>query len=334
MRKVLKSMPEEYKSDKNLMMRYIYINACIYYAKDTRFFYGTDSSKEIIYNRKIDPKNFKGRNIICKSLATIIVDSFNEVGIKAKTISKKDTNSPFPHIDIIAEGNNDKKYYMNPLDDLFRAQIGLKTKSFASKTRKYPDENLSYMEDEEIQKYDDKIGYTYKGIYTDTFFELLKGEFQNRRKLINFISERDTTLTRKDLNKSKLLEEKLDFLFQYVNLRSKYNGYIELKNYIKYIENNLLTKPEKKAIQIYNLKSTNKGNKKYMACLKVNLTKNSNESTYYVFTNKNSFFAKMDADSFIDFLGEHNLILGKDKALDDKVNKNHDDYGDYDVSDR
>ncbi len=129
---ILAKAPKD--ASKQLLMRYLYLELGKIYKRDTRFFYGTDEEKEKIYNSKT--KIDGDTNIICKSIGEIYVKVFEQAGIKAKCVNKT-TNSPFPHIDVIASPDNGEHwYYMNPMDDLYRIQGRTKNTKICNKNIK------------------------------------------------------------------------------------------------------------------------------------------------------------------------------------------------------
>lgn len=209
---------------KNYMMRYLYLELGKLYRRDTKFFYGTDKDKIKIYNQEVDINDEKTVDIICKSIGEIYQEAFKRVGIKSRCISKAESTtgskSPFPHVDMIVEGEEGKLYYMNPMDDLYRIQMGAKTRRFGTKTEKY--EGLDYFEEDEIHKMDDALGYTQYGMYMDEVFEMLRKSFLDRSKMKQHILNEKPDLikqgiTNRELTRDVLLEYKLDFIFKFVN---------------------------------------------------------------------------------------------------------------------
>ena len=290
---ILAKAPKD--ASKHLLMRYLYLELGKIYKRDTRFFYGTDEEKEKIYNSmtKIDGDT----NIICKSIGEIYVKVFEQAGIKAKCVNKT-TNSPFPHIDVIASPDNGEHwYYMNPMDDLYRIQGGLKTQRYATKTSKY--EGLDSLSEEEIRQMDDELGYTYHGLYMDEFFEELRKEFLERSKMKSHILNEHPNLTNRDLTKDFLLEYKLDFLIQHITEFQKMQGYIELKKYQKEILGRVLNQTERRKIKIRNLCGVAGVPQNMQSVVEVQFE---GRHIYYVTKKGTNEYMKMTAEQMLDYI--------------------------------
>lgn len=306
---------------KNYMMRYLYLELGKIYRRDIQFFYGTDADKIQIYNQEVDLNDDKTVDIICKSIGKIYEEAFKRAGIKATCISKADSKtgstSPYPHIDMIVEGENGKKYYMNPMDDLYRIQMGAKTKRFGTKTEKY--EGLDYFEEDEIQQMDDTLGYTYRGMYMDEVFEMLRKEFLDRSKMKAHILNERPDLTNRDLTKDFLLEYKLDFIFKFINSGKDMQGYIELSKYYKEIFGQLLNKTEKSKMKKYNIcHKDRKNNDTMQAAIEVKLGE---RTVYYVVSNESNQCTKMTPIEFIRYMENGEWKFLKERRDDPNVEK-------------
>lgn len=306
---------------KNYMMRYLYLELGKMYRRDISFFYGTNSEKIQIYNQEINPNDENNRDIICKSIGKIYEEVFKRAGIKATCISKADSKtgstSPFPHVDMIVEGEEGKKYYMNPMDDLYRIQMGAKTRRFGTRTDKY--DGLDYFEEDEIKKMDDALGYTYNGMYMDEVFEMIRKEFLDRSKMKAHILNERPDLTNRDLTKDFLLEYKLDFIFDYINYGKDMRGYIELSKYYKDIFGQLLNKTERSKIKKYNICHKDRHNKDTMqAAMEVKL---GDKTVYYVVSNGSNEYKKMTPIEFIRYMENGEWKFLKERRDDPNVEK-------------
>ena len=292
-------------ASKDLLMRYLYLELGKLYRRDINFFYGTDEEKRKIYNKRIKPD--EDVDIICRSIARdIYVKIFKKVGIKAKWVNKA-TNSPFPHVDIIASPDDGKHwYYMNPMDDLYRIQGNLKTQRYGSRTRKY--EGLSYYTEDELRDMDNKLGYTFHGMYMDEFFDMLRNELMNRSKIKNYLLADNPELSNRDLSKDFLLEYKMDFIMDHVAEFENMQGYIELKKYQREIFGRLFNQTERKKIEIYNLCRSGRENMQSV----IELTLRSGNK-YYITSNKHKGCKKVNAQQMIKYLesGEFHFLKEK-----------------------
>lgn len=305
---LIKNGPKE--STKNEMIRYIYLELGKFFRRDINFFYGTDEEKIKIYYAETNPRKIKQRDIICKSLGEIYIEAFRKAGIEAEIVTKSKGKSPVPHVDLIVEGDNGAKYYMNPLDDLYRIQLGLKTKTFATKTNKY--ENLDAMSDEEIKTIDNELGYTYKGMYMDEFFEMVRDSFMNKAKMKEFLRERGQDVKGKEGLSEILLETKLDFILEYINYNKELEGYIELSRYYRWIIHTLFTKTEQKNIKKHNLYRTKKdGSKEMIGALEL---KKKEGSAYYLISNQSNQYRKLAPQELIEFIENNGWTMMKEKV--------------------
>lgn len=308
---VLERAPKDIS--KEVLMRYLYLELGKVYRRDTRFFYGTDEEKEKIYNKKFD---INGRNIdiICKSIGKdIYVKVFEQAGIKAKCVNKE-TKSPFPHIDIIASPDDGTTwYYMNPMDDLYRIQGRLKTQRYGSRTSKY--EGLSYYTEDQLREMDNLLGYTYKGMYMDEFFDMVRTEFMDKSKIRRHILEENPQLSKREVNKEFLLEYKIDFILRHISEFERMQGYIELKNYQKEIFGKTLNKTEKGKIKIHNLCSRNEDKTSMKSVIEVVLDKG---HIYYVTQMGTNEFKKMNAEEMLEYMESKEFHFLKEKRNLDK----------------
>lgn len=293
---------------KELQMRYIYLELGKIYRRNVNFFYGTDAEKAEIYNRNF---NINGDNIdiICKSIGKdIYVKVFEQAGIKAKCVNKE-TNSPFPHIDIIASPDEGKHwYYMNPMDDLYRIQGGLKTQRYGSRTLKY--DGLDYYTEEQLREMDNRLGYTYNGMYMDEFFDTVRAEFMNRAKIKKHILEARQDITKRDLTKDFYIEYKMDFTMQHIAEFQKMQGYIELKKYQKEIFGRVLTQVEKARIKIHNLCNSQNDKTNMKSVIEVCLDKG---HIYYITETGTNEYKKFTAEQMIDYMEKEEWHFLKEK---------------------
>ena len=303
---ILKNAPSNISKD--MLMRYIYLELGKMYRRDVNFFYGTDEEKAEIYNRKfkLDTSNI---DVICKSIGEdIYVKVFEQAGIRAKCVNKP-TNSPFPHVDIVASPDEGKHwYYMNPLDDLYRIQGGLKTQRFGTQTSKY--EGLDYYTEEQLREMDNTLGYTYNGMYMDEFFDVIREEFMNRAKIKRHILEARPDITRKDLTKDFYIEYKMDFIMQHIAEFQRMQGYIELKKYQKEIFGRVLTQVERGAIKIHNLCNLLNDKTNMKSVIEVCLSKG---HIYYITEKGTSEYKKLTAEQMIEYMENEEWHFLKEK---------------------
>lgn len=307
--KILADMPDSL--DLNTKIRYIYLELGKCFKKDIAFFYGTDEEKEKIYKEEPNVDFEKKLPIICKSSAKIYKYVFEKLGISSELIEKP-TNSPFQHVDLIVTGENNKRYYLSPMEDLFRIQIGMRTKRFGSKTEKFKDlaevGELNFFSEEEIKEMDEKLGYTYKGLYTDDVIEMLRNEALSSKILKPLIVEQYPEYCNKPIPKDLYIIFKIEFLLKFMNYRRNLNGYIEYKDYIDYMLNAITNKRERKKIKrttIYKMKED--GSKDLKALINVATEKG---HIYYILNTGKKSYTK--TDDIADFMLKNDFQFIRD----------------------
>ena len=150
----------------------------------------------------------------------------------------------------------------------------MRTKRFGSKTDKFKEleevRELSTFSKEEIKEMDDRLGYTFKGMYTDDIIDMIRNEALSSKILHPLIIEKYPKYKNKNLPKDLYTIFKIEFLLNYMNYKNKLNGYIEYKDYIDYMLDAITNKKEKKKIKrttIY--KSKKDGSKDLQALINV-----------------------------------------------------------------
>ena len=314
--KIIENMPKDL--DKNTQIRYIYLELAKLFKKDIAFFYGTDAEKRKIYDKETNI-NFKEKSsIICKSSAQIYEYAFSKIGVKSSLI-KKTTKSPFQHVDLIVTGKDDKRYYLSPMEDLFRIQLGMRTKRFGSRTDKFKELDevgeLSTFSDKEIEEMDNKLGYTYKGIYTDTVFEMIRNEALCSKVLRPFILEKYPQIQDKAIPRDLYTEFKLEFFLNFFNYKNKLNGYIEYKDFVDYMINTITNKVERKKIKRTTIYKTEKDGSKDLQVL-INLSTDKGHIHYILPNDKRSYIKTND---IADYMLKHDLQFIKDSKRDLEV---------------
>lgn len=284
---IIKRMPKDLSEIE--IMRYLYLEMGKIVRRDVKFFYGTDEEKEKIYHKDITLEEMDNNEIMCKHYVNVILlYAFEKVGIKAESVNKE-TKSPFPHIDIIVTTRDNKRYYLNPIYDLEKIQMGLKTKCFGTLTNKY--QNIDLIPEEEIRRIDEKLGYCEHHMYMDEVMSRIREEMLNKKTVRNYIKKENPEIQFKNLDRKKLQEYELDFLGNELSEIRNVTGYIELKQYYKDILNRVLNKTEKKNITYHDCLYGNKLNgDKMKLCIEL---KKKEESVYYLFSNKESGYEKL-----------------------------------------
>ena len=229
--------------------RYIYLeigklfkyNMYFYNILDRRF-------KEDIYTETIPIENIddnKKISVVCKQMCEILSGTLNLVGLNSEIAGYNLVS--MEHTDVILKING-KRYILDLSKDIYRIQKGFKTKGFAAaKTRKkqLPDEpEYDTMDEQKIAEIDNKLGYTYNGMYMEDAIEMLKKEFQDEEDFKKYIIENEDNVSESDLTKKEIIKYKFKYIFE--NIRNNISekdkmGTNEIKHYFYKIIKELLS---------------------------------------------------------------------------------------------
>lgn len=206
-------------------------------------------------------------SVVCKPLCETVASILRENGLNATTISC-DTDM-FRHTDVLLTTASGKQYIINYLEDMENIQTGMKTPDFASQKyyeRRYekfeggltPDgkslENIQFLDEEQMKKIDQNLGYRKYGMYMDDVIEQIQAEFKEFRTIMaenEYINEeyklekeghnltvqekqqlRTEILNKyKEMSEDEILEKKLDWLFNYFNDRRDISGHTDFVMY-------------------------------------------------------------------------------------------------------
>ena len=191
----LKSVP--YSLGKDYIIRYLYRNLAYYVHRDLKF--SLLEREEKI--RQYSTIGFIDRfpDVVCSTLSEFYCAAFDEFGIEAKVVQANSASVPL--FGVVADGERGK-YFLNPLEDLFKIQYGLRPDSFGYIPRyntikkQYP--NLFELDSDYIDEIDKKLGFT----YINDFFDELKPKMVNFKTPCLFLGEECSSVL--DVTKQKL----------------------------------------------------------------------------------------------------------------------------------
>lgn len=214
--------------------------------RDYTFFLNKENliDRKDIYNKKVDITNIEDFSIVCKTYCEIIKNILKEnYDIDSELISP--FSDEFRHIDLMITTKTGKRYIVDCLADLVEMQVGLKTNKFASKeyydkTYKETYKNISFLTDEELEDIDNKIGYKNENSYLNNKLDEIKKYFDNSNNGQAIDSE------------DKIIEDKLKYICEHLNNRSRINGIVDLVMYINTVISKVFSKEEKRKIQVLN----------------------------------------------------------------------------------
>lgn len=233
----------ELKGDKKelALVRMVMKKLSNLFYRDYTFFLYKENLKErkSLYDKKFNLENVEDFSIVCKNYCEIIQQLLKkEFDIDSELISP--FSDEFKHIDLLITTKGGNRYIVDPLSDLVEMQVGLRTNNFASE--KYYNEtylgildNISFLNDKELEDIDDKIKYKNGDIYLDDILEQLKVYFDN-----NFSS----------IGNDEMMTEKFEFLMDNIKNRNNIKGIVDLMMYLNIIMAKMFSKEELTKIEI------------------------------------------------------------------------------------
>lgn len=200
-------------------VRWLYLYVCKLFSYDLRYIFAKDDLREEIYDKKIDIKNIEDFEIVCYTIARIIIDILNSYGYKCELVREVDTR--FSHVYVVVKC----KDYTLKLDptkrhDLTRVKINSNTLDF-----KLLNDNPKYID--EINEIDKVITNNYKDIDKNVFYDNLTIE-----KLVQVVEE---DAKKRNLLESELFFEKIEYLYCLVNTRNDLNRWDDIDYYYSYL---------------------------------------------------------------------------------------------------
>lgn len=303
------------------IVRYVYLSLGKILVADTRFSYGaTPELKRSIFEKgkkQIIPDT---NEIICNSGSELLAYILKKLGINATTYyTEKDS-----HAETIVHTSDNKMYALNLVGDLSRIQSNRRTKYFAigspvtttdnsNKNRfykeieafyKHPLNNLSKKELKEI---DDKLGYTFNGLYTeDVIINLKNSLFKKHPDFFNgTLNEKEHSQTRKEI---------VDFLLNNAYSLTNNNSCLGFRETIRFhwsLFKNILCK-DIKFFRLYSCYFNDKTNNNQMISL-ISL-KCIDRYSYYFYNNKLEKYIEI-SPSKVKYLLDNGLIFDSSKPL-------------------
>lgn len=202
----------------------------------------------------------------CKKLCEMVVEILKDNGLDAQTVSC-DTDM-FGHTDVLLTASSGTQYIINYLEDAENIQSKMSTPDFASKgyyERRYKKfegrqttdgkslNKIGFVSEDSMDRIDTNLGYKKHGMYMDAVIEQIRREFADFRNIMaenEYINEEyqmsktgelteeqkeklKKTIKQKysDFSDDEILEQKLDWLFDYFNERMDIKGHTDFVMY-------------------------------------------------------------------------------------------------------
>lgn len=255
---ILKNVPKGLNQIE--IARWLYLELGKVLSYDMNAFYLKDESLGSKYNKEIDLSKELDTTLVCKPINMIYIKLLKILGINAELI-QLDEKFEFNHVGTSITFDNGMKIFTDLTLDLHRIQNGMRTLDFAYTS---PNGDYDILSRKELNQIDDKLGYTYRGIYTDDFFEMAAEELTNPIKVERYL------LGGRKLEEVKLTEvisKKLDFILNHVMFKRL--GYTEGRNLLIHILQKCLSQDEISHVNQYDLIKQNSNDNEFANLIKV-----------------------------------------------------------------
>ncbi len=236
MQKIIRNVNLSWSKD--YIIRYLYVNLAPFFKRDLKYFLASEEEKFIEYK-----KGFvnRGLDIVCSTISDFYVNLFNSFGIRAKKTAAN--SAKIPLFAVVVEGDHGW-YFIDPLNDLFNNQYGLRTTEFGSiphyNTLNTNFPNLISLEQEYIGDIDYNLGID-KSL--SDYFDKLHLEMSNRN-LAAKLYQMPTN------DKLVAFERKMEFANErLINLGSVKGPFERIRLYL-FLERIMFFKTEKKNLTI------------------------------------------------------------------------------------
>lgn len=234
--KIINDVPSYWSKD--YIIRYLYRKLAPYFRRDVEYFLASDESKQEQFEKGFINRGFE---IVCSTFADFYVSLFEQFGIKASKVIA--TSSKIPLFAVVAWGDKGC-YFLDPLNDLFENQYGLKTKEFGKipryNTLKSQFPNLYSLSDQYIAEIDQDLGFKEP---LDDYFSLLHLEMTERSKVCKkFDVSKD--------DKIALFEAKMEYANKHLINLGEVSGPLERIRLYLFLERMIFFKFEKSNITI------------------------------------------------------------------------------------
>ena len=257
---LLKDIPEGLNDLEKARWLYIKLGKTITY--DMNVFYLRDERLKDVYNQKVDINSYESTHLICKAISEIYIDLLKELSIKAELVEVSHEYQ-FNHVGARVDLENGLNIFADLTLDLYRIQTGMRTLNFAYTS---PGDDYDILSRKELREIDNKLGYTFKGVYLDDFMDFISEELKNKERVERYL------LGGEDISKfdvSEIISRKINFLLKHV-LPSNL-GYVESRNLLLDVLGRCLTNEEKGYVHQYDLlkDKKDKSTVKFANCIKI-----------------------------------------------------------------
>lgn len=275
---------------------------------------GNRQERAIIYQYDIDENGYG----ICKSIVEEYQKALKRLGIDSE-ITEVVPRGKATHKDLVIKTKDGKNIFTNLIGDLSNIQNGKKIRNFGSGKRKIESVEifgreyyrrisnevgeLTVISEEELEKMDEKFNHSYKGLYTNDMFNMLRKEIKDKAFLTDFFGTKD---------EDELLVKTFEFLMDKVGIVNSYNienmGFYEATRYYDRLVGTTFSEDEKRHFRAFSDMYTRdeNGNKKPGCVVVLNVKlpnsstgKKENVNLYYEYNEDDKKFHKVEVEDVI-----------------------------------
>lgn len=200
-------------------IRWIYLYVCRLFSYDMRFPYASESLKKEIYNKELDIENIEDFEVICYSLAKVLVDTLALYGFESEIV--RTDLSKFTHAYVIVK-HKDFVIKLDPTKrhDVTRVKMNSTTLDFTSLN-----EEPNFVE--RLEESDKIINNNYKDIDTYVMYD--------NKTIEELVKVIENSAKQRNLTESELFFEKIEYLFSLINTRTDFKRYDDIDYYMAYL---------------------------------------------------------------------------------------------------
>ena len=200
-------------------IRWLYLYVCKLFSYDIRFVYAKDDLKQEIYDKTVDIKKIEDFEIVCYTIARVLVDILNSYGYKCELV--RESKAHFSHVYVIVKC----KDYTLKLDptkrhDLTRVKINSNT--------------LDFVLLNENNKFNDELKET-DHIITNDYKDIDKNIYYDNEKIEELVRVIDNDSKERGLLDSEFFYEKIAYLYSLINTRNDLKRCDDMDFYYSYL---------------------------------------------------------------------------------------------------
>ena len=237
--------------------RWLYIELGKHFKYDMNVFYLPSEKLGETYNKKVDVDREYFEKTLCKTINEIYIELLKRLKIKSE-LKTFDGDYEYNHVGTVIKFDDGLEIFTDLTVDLYRIQNGLKTNNYGYSSPEGVYDILSRIE---MKKIDDKIGYTYLGLYMNDFIEIIAEEMKNQEFVEKYLP--------KNYGEGHVVADKFEFMLKQIPFEKL--GYVEARNFLMYLIDTVFTDCEKQKIKQYDLyRELENDEREFINCIAIN----------------------------------------------------------------